>query len=1408
MRSRDRLGRGRRTKRPLHCAALALLCLVGGSGRLLAQEPRTEALSVDGSVVDQDGGALAGVTVTLRSLRPASVTERDRWLGRERNIAAKAVTDAQGRFSLEARHPGLYRVRVSAPGRSPRAVELGFLLDALSLRPVVLERARRLRVRVVDASGQPVSGAHVRLLEDGGAADRPALLRGAWTVAPSLVELSGDDGVAELGAVTRRGQTVSVVAPGFWPAHVEVSPGEEMVVTLQPAPARRIVVREVGGAPAVGAVVRVGAERDVYGITDEQGRLLVPVGAPATRVEVMTQRRGVALARAIAGPERLTLTARRAPAVTGRVLDRLAGTPIVDAFVWSAASRVMSRTNADGRFAIPLLSLAATGAEEEPLEAVARGYDRRFVDPQQARPSSSPAFLLQPVGRIVGTVVDVQGVGLEGAEVQLKGSGFDTLYVGSTDSTSTDVAGAFVLGGVPLGARFRVAARREGLAPAEVEVALSSDRRTARVEIMLREGCTVRGRVLDQSNRPVAGARLKLWPSLVASGSDSFVAMARVRSVAAEAQPTAESDANGDYRFTGLAPGRFEVSARAPGFAPAQVRDIEIAEGARDVAVDAITLARGSRIEGRVVDGARRPLVGARVSAIGEGQDRIGGVSFSGVPVEQHPNAVSTASGPEGRFVLDGLDQRRRHYLQVRLDGYAPAARASVQPGGAPLSIVLERALTLPGQVVDEQGEGIAGAQVYGRPRLSHPSGGSTYAAPPPMMRATAGWDGRFALKGLAPGGAKVGASDPSYLADELDVTLRAGSVPEPVVLTLRRALALGGRVTGADGTPVVGATFVIGRAHQNGGVSSETAEAHTDLEGRYRIGGLEPGHVTVTVTHPDWLSASREANLLPETAGEPNKLDFTLERGFAISGRVLDEATGAPVAAATVWMVPPQSADPMAALPQRTRSDAAGAFVLRGVRPGEVVLRASSDGYAPASLEQPIEVHDDVRGIDLRLGQGTAIVGHLVGLTEAEAKGARVGAFGQASSEPVGLLGSKLAVPDGQGNFRFERLEVGEWEIRADVGSREQSLRVRIAPGDREVPVELVFENGYRLAGTVFHDGVPATGYEVAALGARGVGSGHSVVDQGGRFSLENLPAGSYSLQVRSAEGDTPYAQRLELDGDRDVTIELEELEISGQVVAADTGEAIAGATVELRRMPDDGAASDDGSGALPMRSFSTKTDQLGAFRLVSGRGRYRLRVSRESFGSRERILDLSYGQSERDLRLELDTTAGLELLVSNTKGGPIRSLWIGGTNTATQASYLRLLYPDPNGRLVLDDLAEGDWTLTISGAGLSTTVAVTVPGPLQRIALPLSGRVLVQVQSLRGVDTSATVRLIGADGRPHRTASATGVEESFAMRNGTVVIRGVPAGDWTVVVEAQDGRRWEVVVPVLAERFARVVL
>lgn len=1349
---------------------------------------------IAGTVLDHAGRPLAGARVEVTAPAPPWREAAAALSGEPLPVVATAQSGADGRFELTA-PAGLWRLRVTAPGHVAERTVVAHDGAALEHGAVRLAADRGIDVRVVDAAGRPLAGARLAVVHS--EANEGARRRAA-------AETDGATGAAGRTRLPWPADTpaeVAAVAPGFAPARFLLAAGAAAAhLRLDPGVAWTIEVRDLRRRPVAGAAIAVEANGLPLALTGDDGRAALRL--PAGEEVVLAVAAEAGTARFVATPERrpeggdgepaprsATITLEPPATLPAVVLAEADRRPLAGALVWHAMRPDLAATSGPrGELALPLEEGARVG-HRWLLSAAAAGH--RGAWQWVTAEAESVAFVLAPLASLSGRVVDEHGEPIAGASlVATSQAAWTPGRRPGVDRATSGVDGRYRLLRLDPEEAHHLLVAHPGYAPADLElVAPVAGAGRPGFDVVLVRGTRAHGLVFSTDGRPLAGATARLVPL---RGPGPWLGPRPPRPTGDGGEPAATTGADGRFAVEHLLPGRYDLLVAAPGHAPLRVPGVEVPEPPGDGDLGSVVLEPGAEIAGRVVDADGRPLAGVEVRRFA--RDPLIGRFAMGDGGE--PSTVVT--GEDGRFVLADLQAGAVVDLVLDAPGYTQETVAGVvAPTERPLLVELLATATVSGRVVDGAGAGVAGATVQAMPDAAGSPGRRRFDGRVAVARTDD--DGRFEIGEVAPGAVRLVATGNGYRSGEANgLEVSPGERRDGIRIEIERGGSLAGRVLAPDGQPVPGAVVLVTANQLWGGF-----EARTDGDGRYRLVGLPEGVLQVIAEHPDHVGAVREI-----TAGDGEiQLDLHLGAGHPVSGRVIDEG-GAPLPGARVslsgdWMrQPPRSAT--------TRAD--GAFEIDGVAPGPWRISAWKQGWVHAEEPPRLDVDGPVAGLELRLTTGATVAGRVRGIGLEEIGRLRIAAGREdgvaAGSSPTGSV-------DFAGDYRVDGLTPGTWRVMAILGEGEgmASGVVELVPGQKEARLDLDFSGDVVLTGHVTLGGRPLAGSEVSLIGRDRVSFARGRTAGDGRFRIARLERGRYELVVSDDVEGVEERREIELDGDRELAIDLEVGEVAGRVIDADTGAPLAEVEVRLRRV-------EDRFGGIAARTRSASPD--GGFRLRGvAAGSYRLDAHRDGYGAAQVEVTVTPGGAVEGVEVALPPAAGAVLEVRDERGLPPRQVTVAalGAGAAAEAPPDRLsvpavvggyFAPGEAGRVHLTALPAGRWRVHVAATGLAVAaVDLEAPGPPVPVTLAPEAVVEVRVPELAETVEAGRARLLAADGRPLLVPGYGGsLAAGHRLQLGRVRFQHVPAGAWTVEVVADDGRVWTRPVTAVAGATAGVVV
>jgi hypothetical protein len=457
----------------------------------------------------------------------------------------------------------------------------------------------------------------------------------------------------------------------------------------------------------------------------------------------------------------------------------------------------------------------------------------------------------------------------------------------------------------------------------------------------------------------------------------------------------------------------------------------------------------------------------------------------------------------------------------------------------------------------------------------------------PPFGTASTDDEGRYSITGLAAGRYSVAPYQPTSVLPERtifdtgskSVTLSENESAANIDFTLSAGAVITGRITGSDGRPLIEQRINVESADgkQSFGGIFGGEMYRTDDRGIYRIYGLPAGSYFVSVgeapvsniitiggstnsnvphTYYPGVTEKADAKLLEMTDGSTESaIDISVgdrEKTYSISGRMVDQTTGKPVADVPAAYGLVQSGNSIGAFGTSTNSDVSGQFKINSLKPGRYAVFAggfSFGGSADKWTSDPavIEITDaNVADVEIKVRAGVAVDGIAVvdGTSDPEVLRKvvllRVQVFSSGPSSPgtIQTPSGRSAQIGADGRFHVDGLQPGRFNVYVSQTGADQVFALKtieqdgnlvqdgmidIAQGVDHTNVKLTLETGsgtlrgqlnviggdlpagMRLSGSLQRPGQ-------ARLQARSF-----TIDARGRFLVEHLTAGEYEIQVNA---------------------------------------------------------------------------------------------------------------------------------------------------------------------------------------------------------------------------------------------------------------------------------------------------
>ncbi|MCA8912398.1 MAG: carboxypeptidase regulatory-like domain-containing protein [Planctomycetes bacterium] len=440
-----------------------------------------------------------------------------------------------------------------------------------------------------------------------------------------------------------------------------------------------------------------------------------------------------------------------------------------------------------------------------------------------------------------------------------------------------------------------------------------------------------------------------------------------------------------------------------------------------------------------------------------------------------------------------------------------------------------------------------------------------------------------------------------------------------------------------------------------------------------------------------------------------------------------------------------------------------------------------AGDNDPPAAKVEwvPAEVEATVSGRVTFKSDGRPAVGAAIRL---EVDEGRSEMWRVRNKEPKGYDKDKPATEftgttttDGAGEFSmrvkmkywYQKLHFEDGEDRSLIGFTEEVAVIATSPGyapaksppfrldaDKEQTVALTLAIPAAVSGrvvdSVSHEGIAGargTLMDIDAIQSGRPPSPYSfTTDDKGYFSLNSLPASSYSMSIQ-ADGYADYSSwsntgrtNLSRGGETnlgDIPM-MRSTGVSGRVIDAESGEPIEGASIELRKPQQWGGVS----------TSNASSDEEGLFHMQEVEpGNYSVRVRKEGYAIS--LLEGVTAEVGKELELgdiRLDHGMQLHGVVTGPDSAPLEGVQIelseppsANFNFGTSNRKVSDAISDEEGKFVLGGVSEGKWQISAKLSGYADyNEAIEVGAKPEALTIRMT-----RGGSIRG-------RMLDADGNP----------------------------------------------------------
>jgi hypothetical protein len=528
----------------------------------------------------------------------------------------------------------------------------------------------------------------------------------------------------------------------------------------------------------------------------------------------------------------------------------------------------------------------------------------------------------------------------------------------------------------------------------------------------------VEGLVVDESSRPVKGARLSILRN---RGVSRFAVRYKLKPLY-----RMRSGKDGTFTFGPLYAGTgYAIIVEHENFAEGMIENIYVAEG-KSTRLQPIVLKRGITAFGWVRDDRGNALAGARVAVFG-GTLRSSSAAGGGAK----PERITLTNG-KGHYRLENI-QHSGFFIRASADGFASKVLRNSNPlSGArefKLDFLLASEMCVTGRVVNEWDDPIEGVAIeaYRFRQSDHVP-----------RRAISGKDGTFTIHGFDAGEYRIAFSHERYVTATHD---RIAAGMEGLAVKLVRRTGLAGGILKPDGSPLKKFWINVKQIPRPGDlIEIGVHRKYSHERGRFVVDRLNPGTYVLEVAARGFAAThSGEIVVSGDSYADAGAIEILA--GGIVSGTVL-APTGQPLGGVRVALLrnnykPSRFEEAFGVTTtirtRPVRTDANGDFRMESIPPGEYQLAFRHDSCPPLRLNGIVIADEALADLSLiTLEAGGTIEGQVFAASGACAAGARVSMVRDDGTFFINVT------TDSQGRFKATPIPAGTYTLTPEPARRD----------------------------------------------------------------------------------------------------------------------------------------------------------------------------------------------------------------------------------------------------------------------------------------------------------------------------------------------------------------------------------